>query len=80
MPQVFSTHRVLPCRALHPTTLALCRSQNATLRDNILCGAPLDPERYQAILDACALVPDLEVLPAGECGRGRRLGRAGEGG
>lgn len=41
--------------------------QNATLRDNILMGAPLEQGRYDAVLDACALRPDLEMLPAGAC-------------
>lgn len=39
--------------------------QNATLRDNILMGSPLDQARYDRVLDACALRPDLDVLPAG---------------
>ncbi len=40
--------------------------QNATLRDNILMGRPLDEERYAAVLDAVALTPDLALLPAGD--------------
>lgn len=40
--------------------------QNATLRDNILFGKPFDEERYNRILDACALRPDLQILPAGD--------------
>ncbi|KAI3434886.1 hypothetical protein D9Q98_002940 [Chlorella vulgaris] len=40
--------------------------QNATLRDNILMGAPLEDQRYQAVLEACALQPDLDMLPAGD--------------
>ncbi|XP_056384893.1 ATP-binding cassette sub-family C member 2-like [Hyla sarda] len=40
--------------------------QNATLRDNILFGAPLDEERYQRVLEACALLPDLQMLPGGD--------------
>ncbi|GAB4815546.1 hypothetical protein N2152v2_002592 [Parachlorella kessleri] len=40
--------------------------ENASLRENILMGSPLDPPRYQRVLDACALVPDLEMLPAGD--------------
>lgn len=27
---------------------------------------PLDEERYGQVLQACALVPDLELLPAGD--------------
>jgi len=40
--------------------------KNATLKDNILFGAELDEERYQEVLETCALLPDLEVLPAGD--------------
>ena len=40
--------------------------QNASVRDNILFGQPFDEDKYNAILDACALLPDLEVLPAGD--------------
>lgn len=40
--------------------------QNATLQDNILFGKPLDQKRYDQIIDACALKPDLEILPGGD--------------
>jgi len=40
--------------------------QNATVRDNILFGKPFDEQRYNRILDACALRPDLQILPAGD--------------
>lgn len=40
--------------------------QNATLRDNILFGKLYDDVRYNQVLDACALRPDLEILPAGD--------------
>ena len=40
--------------------------QNATVRDNILFGKPFDEHRYNRILDACALRPDLQILPAGD--------------
>ncbi|KAJ1722150.1 hypothetical protein LPJ53_003386 [Coemansia erecta] len=39
---------------------------NATLRDNILFGHELDPEFYDKVIEACALKPDLEMLPAGD--------------
>ncbi|XP_041803743.1 canalicular multispecific organic anion transporter 1 isoform X2 [Chelmon rostratus] len=39
--------------------------QNATLRDNILFGSPLDEKRFQEVIQACALAPDLELLPGG---------------
>uniref|UniRef100_A0AAY4E0U5 ATP-binding cassette, sub-family C (CFTR/MRP), member 3 n=1 Tax=Denticeps clupeoides TaxID=299321 RepID=A0AAY4E0U5_9TELE len=40
--------------------------QNATLRDNILFGKPYVEQKYCSILEACALTPDLEVLPGGD--------------
>eukprot|EP00041_Stephanoeca_diplocostata_P028197 m.790864 g.790864 ORF g.790864 m.790864 type:complete len:1581 (+) comp23327_c0_seq3:295-5037(+) len=40
--------------------------QNATLRDNVLFHQPFDPVRYQTVLEACALVQDLSILPAGD--------------
>ena len=29
-------------------------------------GLPLDPEQYDQVLQACALLPDLAILPAGD--------------
>ncbi|KFV63671.1 Canalicular multispecific organic anion transporter 2, partial [Dryobates pubescens] len=40
--------------------------QNATLKDNILFGQAPNEEKYQHVLEACALKPDLEVLPGGD--------------
>lgn len=40
--------------------------QNATLKNNILFGSPLDEARYQQVLEACALLPDLKLLPGGD--------------
>lgn len=40
--------------------------QNATLRDNILFGQPYNEQKYCCVLEACALTPDLEVLPGGD--------------
>ncbi|KAM6963812.1 ATP-binding cassette sub-family C member 3 isoform 2-T2 [Tautogolabrus adspersus] len=40
--------------------------QNATLRDNILFGRPFDDQKYCCVMNACALTPDLEVLPGGD--------------
>ncbi|KAJ2240406.1 hypothetical protein GGH97_004678, partial [Coemansia sp. RSA 475] len=39
---------------------------NATLRDNILFGSQLDQEFYERVIDACALRPDLDMLPGGD--------------
>ncbi|XP_015211606.1 ATP-binding cassette sub-family C member 3 isoform X2 [Lepisosteus oculatus] len=40
--------------------------QNATLRNNILFGLPYNEQKYRSVLEACALVTDLEVLPGGD--------------
>ena len=40
--------------------------QTLTLRDNILMGAPFDLDRYSRVIEACALQPDLDLLPAGD--------------
>jgi len=40
--------------------------QNATLQDNILFGKSIDHTSYQRIIEACALKPDLAMLPAGD--------------
>jgi ATP-binding cassette, subfamily C (CFTR/MRP), member 1 len=40
--------------------------QNATLKENILFGKPDLDEWYNEVMDACALRPDLEILPAGD--------------
>ncbi|CAH1274298.1 ABCC1 [Branchiostoma lanceolatum] len=40
--------------------------QNATLRDNILFGKHLNNCQYKEVLEACALGPDLEMLPGGD--------------
>jgi ABC-type transport system involved in cytochrome bd biosynthesis fused ATPase/permease subunit len=39
---------------------------NETLRGNILFGRDYDEERYQTILNACALIDDIAILPAGD--------------
>ncbi|XP_060771637.1 ATP-binding cassette sub-family C member 2-like [Neoarius graeffei] len=39
--------------------------QNATLKDNILFGSAEDEQKFQTIVEACALQPDLELLPGG---------------
>lgn len=40
--------------------------QNSTLRENIVFGHEVKENWYQQILEACALQPDLEILPAGD--------------
>lgn len=38
--------------------------QNATLKENILFGSPYSASEYKKVIAACALQPDLEILPA----------------
>ncbi|GKT40843.1 multidrug resistance protein fer6 [Colletotrichum spaethianum] len=40
--------------------------QNATVRDNILFGKDMDKAWYQEVINACALRPDLAMLPNGD--------------
>uniref|UniRef100_UPI004038F946 LOW QUALITY PROTEIN: multidrug resistance-associated protein 1 n=1 Tax=Callospermophilus lateralis TaxID=76772 RepID=UPI004038F946 len=40
--------------------------QNDSLRENILFGRPLRERYYNAVVEACALLPDLEILPSGD--------------
>ncbi len=37
-----------------------------TLKDNILFDKPYLREKYEQVLDACALVPDLKILAGGD--------------
>ncbi|XP_035226233.1 ATP-binding cassette sub-family C member 8-like isoform X2 [Stegodyphus dumicola] len=37
---------------------------NATLKENILFGQPYDGRRYHQVVQACALQPDIDLLPA----------------
>lgn len=37
--------------------------QNATLRNNILFGMKFEKKKYDSIINACALEPDLAILP-----------------
>lgn len=50
-------------------SLLLCEApwiQNATAKDNILFGSPLDEKKYKDVIYACSLESDLEILPAGD--------------
>uniref|UniRef100_A0AAR2IZ08 ABC-type glutathione-S-conjugate transporter n=1 Tax=Pygocentrus nattereri TaxID=42514 RepID=A0AAR2IZ08_PYGNA len=38
--------------------------QNATMRENVVFGQEKKESWYQSVLEACALLPDLEILPA----------------
>ncbi|XP_075450089.1 multidrug resistance-associated protein 1-like isoform X3 [Ascaphus truei] len=40
--------------------------QNAILQDNILFGLTFNKNHYERVLEACALLPDLDLLPNGD--------------
>nr|XP_020137224.1 multidrug resistance-associated protein 1 isoform X3 [Microcebus murinus] len=40
--------------------------QNDSLQENILFGRQLQERYYKAVIEACALLPDLEILPSGD--------------
>ncbi|XP_041116108.1 multidrug resistance-associated protein 1-like, partial [Polyodon spathula] len=40
--------------------------QNATLQENILFGSEMNEKLYHAVLEACCLLPDLELLQDGD--------------
>ncbi|XP_078474764.1 multidrug resistance-associated protein 1-like [Lampetra planeri] len=40
--------------------------QSGTIRSNVLFGRDMEEGRYRHVLDACALLPDLEVLAGGD--------------
>ncbi|XP_056131630.1 ATP-binding cassette sub-family C member 9 [Lampris incognitus] len=39
---------------------------NATVEDNITFGSPFGKQRYKAVIDACSLQPDIDLLPFGD--------------
>ncbi|XP_077529739.1 multidrug resistance-associated protein 1-like [Haemaphysalis longicornis] len=51
-------------------TVAYCPQQawiqNASVKSNIIFGQPFDQERYEQVIEACALKPDLDILPGGD--------------
>ncbi|XP_051630728.1 multidrug resistance-associated protein 1 isoform X1 [Manacus candei] len=40
--------------------------QNATLEDNIIFGREMNESRYKRVIEVCALLPDIEILPSGD--------------
>jgi ABC-type multidrug transport system fused ATPase/permease subunit len=40
--------------------------RHQSIKDNILFGYPCDDVRYNAVIEACALRPDLDVLEDGD--------------
>jgi ABC-type multidrug transport system fused ATPase/permease subunit len=63
----------MPKRAGHVSlegSVAYCAQQpwiqNATIRDNILFGSPMDEALYDQVIEMCALGPDCQTLPGGD--------------
>ncbi|OAX78566.1 hypothetical protein ACJ72_07125 [Emergomyces africanus] len=61
--------RVDPATGL-TDSVAYCAQEawlvNATIKDNILFASPFDQDRYEAVIKACGLGRDLEILDAGD--------------
>ncbi|KAF9404553.1 hypothetical protein BGZ94_004106 [Podila epigama] len=61
---------VSPATGYIPGTVAYVSQypwlQQASIRDNIMFGSPFEADRYQAVLEACALLPDLDVFENGD--------------
>uniref|UniRef100_A0A3B5ARC3 ATP binding cassette subfamily C member 9 n=1 Tax=Stegastes partitus TaxID=144197 RepID=A0A3B5ARC3_9TELE len=39
---------------------------NATVEENITFGSPFNKQRYKAVIEACSLQPDIDLLPFGD--------------
>ncbi|KAJ9107494.1 hypothetical protein QFC21_000949 [Naganishia friedmannii] len=61
--------KIAPHDWVVPSRTAYCPQQawlqNDTIRGNILFGAPEDEDRYEAVIEACSLSPDLAILEDG---------------
>ncbi|KAJ8436588.1 hypothetical protein Cgig2_031529 [Carnegiea gigantea] len=57
------------CVLVHGKTAYVSQTawiQTGTIRDNILFGSPMDPQRYRDTVETCSLVKDIEMLPFGD--------------
>lgn len=62
--------RVIDGKVKMGTSRAFCPQyawiQNASVRNNIVFGKEFEEDWYNEVVEACALLPDLEVLPNGD--------------
>ncbi|TAQ84026.1 hypothetical protein B7494_g7650 [Chlorociboria aeruginascens] len=71
-PDAFERHDHLATRDnwIIPSSVAFVAQipwiENATIKDNILFGLPLDEYRYNKVIEVCALRKDLDMLTDGE--------------
>ena len=40
--------------------------RNKSVQDNIIFDKPLIKRKYDEVMDGCALIPDMQILPAGD--------------
>lgn len=63
-------HKAIKDNWILPSSIAFVAQipwiENASIKDNILFGLPLDEHRYKKVIDVCALRKDLDMLTDGE--------------
>lgn len=69
LPEDFPDHLATKDNWIIPSAIAFVAQipwiENASIKDNILFGLPLDDERYEKVIEVCALKKDLDMLPDG---------------
>lgn len=63
---IFVSVDVCHCQGLVAYVPQQAWIQNSTLKENIVFGQELRESWYHCVVEACALNPDLEILPAGD--------------
>uniref|UniRef100_A0A7N8YJZ4 ATP-binding cassette, sub-family C (CFTR/MRP), member 9 n=1 Tax=Mastacembelus armatus TaxID=205130 RepID=A0A7N8YJZ4_9TELE len=63
-----TVHVGMICKNRHSVAYAAQKSWllNATVEENITFGSPFSKQRYKAVIDACSLQPDIDLLPFGD--------------